>query len=569
LIHAGAGGVGLAAIQIAKSIGAEIVATAGSEEKRDFLRSLGIRHVMNSRTLDFADQIRAEVGGVDVVLNSLPGDAIDASLSCLAPYGRFVEIGKTDIYSGKPLKLTPFQDNLTYSAVDLDRLFRQRPEVAAELLADVVKAFDEGTYAPPEVTVFPIDDVRDAFRFMSQRKNIGKIAVLIDPPATVAEQETESPTIRADGTYLITGGLGALGLATAKWLVQRGAGSVVLLSRRPANAATEQVLDELNRSPTRVVAIQADVCDRESLLAAVNQLKSQHPPLCGVLHAAGVLRDRLISSMSVDDFEHPLPAKTLGTLNLAAVTEQSDLDFMVLFSSASSVFGTGGQANYGAANAFLDAFAERRNASGRRTLAINWGAFDGGGMASDLADMMRSQGVRLLPVESSLALMDPLIRAEASRLTVFRADWSRYGGLLRSVMSGDLKYSLLDNVAGQHESESSSEAMSIRDEILGQSAEMMKEHLQGFFVAQLSEIMGIDPEDIDPQSTLTSLGMDSLMAIELGNKMQSALQIELPMSVYLEGPTVEKLADYVVGVFEKHEDSPETTVESTSREVVL
>jgi len=183
LIHAGAGGVGLAAIQIAKAIGAEIFATAGSDEKREFLRDIGVHHVMNSRTLEFSDEIDqvTDGEGVDVVLNSLPGDAIDASLKALAAYGRFVEIGKIDIYADRPIGLSPFQDNLSYTAVDLDRLFRQRPEVAARLMADIAERFEEGIYEAPNITLFPIEEIVGAFRFMSQRKNIGKIVVTMTP----------------------------------------------------------------------------------------------------------------------------------------------------------------------------------------------------------------------------------------------------------------------------------------------------------------------------------------------------------------------------------------------------
>lgn len=555
LIHAGAGGVGLAAIQIAQNIGATIYATAGSDTKREFLRDLGVELVMNSRTTEFADQIDLHTGGrgVDVVLNSLPGDAIERSLQSLAAYGRFVEIGKIDIYSNRAIGLSPFQDNLSYTAVDLDRLFRQRPAVASSLLNEIAERFDNGDYQVGQITLFTIDQVVDAFRFMSQRKNIGKVVVTIDQDdfqiaqPTIASETSQERVIRGDASYLVTGGLGALGMATAKWLVEQGAGGVVLMSRRQCDDATRKAIDQWRGDFTRVHTVAADVADSQSLTSAIESLPAELPPLKGVFHAAGVLRDKLLNQMSDEDFAFVLPAKVDGTVNLAAATRDLNLDFTVLFSSVSAVLGTAGQSNYGAANAFMDGWAEQQSAAGRRTIAINWGAFDGSGMAADLAETMRAHGVELLPTATSLAMMSDLIRSGRSRATVFRADWDRFGSLLRGMMSGDLKYRLIDDLAqSDHEgSGAAADTMAIRDELSTLDPETLADRLHSYFAGELSEIMGIDPTQIDASTTLTSLGMDSLMAMELGNKMQRALDVELPMSIYLQGPTVDRLVQYV------------------------
>lgn len=566
LIHAGAGGVGQAAIEIAQHIGAEIFSTAGSDEKREFLRSRGVQHVMDSRTLAFADQIAEITGGegVDVVLNSLPDDAIDASLRSLAAYGRFVEIGKVDIYANRPMGLAPFQDNLTYSAVDLDRLFRQRPQIASDLMVTLMEHFERGDYKPGPHTTFAIEDVRGAFRYMSQRRNIGKVVVTIDPPTETqvasgdqSDASGESQAVRPDGAYLITGGLGSLGMATAQMLAERGAGAVLLMSRRPPDEAADKQIAELTAAGTRVEVVNANVSDYESLKSALTQLPENLPPIRGVLHAAGVLRDGLINQMSQDDFQFPLPPKTHGTWNLHQLAEQLQwpLDFMVLYSSVSAVLGTGGQANYGAANAYLDGFARYRNALGKRTIAINWGAFAGGGMAEELADTMRSQGVELLPVEESLNLLPAAAASDQAELTVFRADWNRFGNLLRSMMSGDLQYTLLENLTSASGEEAAGESEQFITQLRAMNADRQRAELQQFFAEQMAQIMGTEPQDIDVDAPLTALGMDSLMAIELGGKMKALLKIELPMSVYLEGPSVESLADYVCGVLQESPQS--------------
>ena len=306
LIHAGAGGVGLAAIQIAQQIGAEIFATAGSESKREFLRSLGVQHVMDSRTTDFADEILAitDRQGVDVVLNSLPGDAITKSLSILRAYGRFLEIGKTDIYQNRMIGLLPFQDNLSYFAIDLDRMLRQRPALIRQLFAEVMEHFARGDYRPLPLTRFAAAETVDAFRYMAQRKNIGKVVVsLADRPAATGPVESQ-PLVRGDGTYLITGGLGALGLQVADWLAEQGAKHLVLLGRRPPNGPAGETIAAIRERGVAVAAVQGDVADRASLAAALRAIPADFPPLRGVVHAAGVLADGLLFDMDLDAARH-------------------------------------------------------------------------------------------------------------------------------------------------------------------------------------------------------------------------------------------------------------------------
>lgn len=552
LIHAGAGGVGLAAIQIAQEIGAEIFATAGSEEKREYLRSLGVRHVLSSRSLDFADQIRdiTDGEGVDVVLNSLPGEAIEKSLSTLRAYGRFVEIGKVDIYQNRMMGLLPFQDNLSYSAVDLDRLFRQRPEVANALISEIIEYVNSGKYQPLNRTVFPIEEIIGAFRYMSQRRNIGKVIVSIAPVEVSAQSRDVQPsTVRKDGTYLITGGLGSLGMATAEWLVSSGAGAVVLLSRRSPDKDVQQRLEELNRGTARVIAATADVCDRASLDHTITNLPKGLPPVRGVFHAAGVLRDMLITKMGSEDFAFPLGPKTIGTWNLHSAFLNHNLDLFVLFSSVSSIFGTAGQCNYGAANAFLDGFAAFRRRKGMPATVINWGAFAGDGMAAAVADDIEARGMSLLPLQQSIELMKPILAAGVTQISVFRADWNVLGRLMSGSMSGELKYRLTEDLflASEEASAPMSDVAvnAVRAEVMELKPEDRHQRMAQFLTEQLAEIMGMDPKDIDPAESLNTMGLDSLMAIELGNKMLMQLGIELPMSVYLEGPNVNNLSRFV------------------------
>ena len=237
LIHAASGGVGLAAVQLARRAGAEVFATAGTPEKREYLRALGVGAVMDSRSLDFADEVRrlTDGRGVDLILNSLAGEAIERGLGCLADYGRFLEIGKRDIYQNARLGLRPFHKNLSFFAIDLDRVIRERPAPLGSMLREIVRSVADGELSPLPHQAWPIAEASDAFRFMQQGKHIGKL--VISPrgqtlPAVPAEDEPL--TFRADASYLITGGLGGFGLAVARWMAGRGAGTLVLMGRRGA-----------------------------------------------------------------------------------------------------------------------------------------------------------------------------------------------------------------------------------------------------------------------------------------------------------------------------------------------
>ncbi len=279
LIHAATGGVGLAAIQVARWLGAEIYATAGSQEKRAYLQALGIQHVMDSRSLSFADEVLAltDGQGVDVVLNSLSGEAIAKGLSVLAPYGRFIEIGKRDIYQNSQIGLRPFQKNLAYFAIDLDRMIRERPTQVGDVLREVMQLLAAGSFTPLPVRVFPVAQVADAFRLMAQAKHMGKLVIDVkDVKGAEVRSAQPDRLVCADGTYLITGGLGGLGLEVAKWLVQSGAQHLVLMGRRERAALPPRAIetvDALERSGAQVIIAQADVTreDRAERGSAANR----------------------------------------------------------------------------------------------------------------------------------------------------------------------------------------------------------------------------------------------------------------------------------------------------------
>lgn len=546
LIHAGAGGVGLAAIQIAQKIGAEIFATAGSDTKREFLRSLGVPHVMSSRTLDFAQEVleATDRRGVDIVLNSLPGDAIPKSLSILSAYGRFLEIGKTDIYQNRMIGLLPFQDNLTYSAIDLDRMLRQRPDYIRGLFAEVMTHFESGDYRPLPMTVFPIDDVVGAFRYMAQRKNIGKVVVSLERSAEPSESAAAAGPIREDGSYLVTGGLGALGLRVGRWLADRGAKHVVLMGRREPAAEAAEVIDAMREQGVCVAAVQGDVASRDSLDAALAQIPAGFPPLRGIIHAAGVLADGVMFDMDLARLDKALSPKVEGSWNLHAATLDAPLDFFVLFSSIAGVLGSPGQANYAAGNAFLDALADYRRCQGRPALSIQWGPWADSGMAAQAgrSDQIAARGMDLIPPDKGLEALGALLESKTTSVAVLDAHWPALIAQFRS-----RRPPLLERVAGDAAASDIARDDKVDRAFLQELAPLGSrqrvERIRDYFARELARIMQIDSAGIDVNQPLNMLGLDSLMVVELKNNLEQRLDLTLPMAKFLEGPSVTGLAE--------------------------
>ena len=552
LIHAGAGGVGLAAIQIAQHIGAEIYATAGSEPKREFLREIGVPFVFNSRTLEFADQVREASNreGVDVVLNSLPGDAITKSLGLLRAYGRFLEIGKTDIYQNRMLGLLPFQDNLSYFAIDLDRMLRQRPDTIRELFTEVMDGFHRGVLRPLPHTVFEIHRTADAFRYLAQRKNTGKVVVSLARPdgasASGAQQSGAAP-IADDATYLITGGLGAVGLRLAQWLVDRKAGHIALMSRRPASAAVAERIAAWNTASTRVTTVCADVTDAVSLQSALLDIQQHAPPLRGVFHAAGVLDDGILCDMDLAQLDRALAPKVLGAWHLHAATRQLPLDLFVMFSSVACVLGSPGQGNYAAGNAFLDALAEHRRRAGLPALSINWGPWADSGMAIEagVADQMQSRGMRLLPPTTAVELLEQLMSGTHANCVVLDAQWptllkltaDRTPAVLRELQAEFGKHAEADPGSDVDET-------FLRELSRQENADQRRALLVDYFATELARIMGTDRAALDAEQPLSQIGMDSLLAMELKNNLERRLAFSLPMAAFLEGPSLVTLAGH-------------------------
>jgi acyl transferase domain-containing protein/NADPH:quinone reductase-like Zn-dependent oxidoreductase/acyl carrier protein len=545
LIHAASGGVGLAAVQLAQQVGAEVFATAGSREKREFLHLLGVQHVFDSRSLDFADQVLEQTAGrgVDIVLNSLAGEALTASLSILAPGGRFLELGKRDIEQNSRLGLRPFQNNLAFFAIDLDRLWSARPETTARALTDLMRRAGE-TIRPLPYRVFPVSRVQEAFRWVAQAKHIGKVVLSFqDPMARPTAPAEETIHFRADATYLITGGLGGFGLATAQWLAERGARHLALLGRSGAASTDAQAaVEALRQAGVQVHVAAVDVANPQALQKVLTDIRRALPPLRGVMHAAMVLDDGRLQQLDAERLHKVLAPKVAGAWNLHRLTADDPLDFLVLFSSVAAVFGNWGQGNYAAANSFLDTLARHRRALGRPALSVSWTAVaDVGYVArhAEVREHLNRLGFSGLPSRELLKILGVLLQEGAVQTAVMRLDNLQFGTQLLGALSP--RFSQLARTLTSSAASPSGRSASLLELLRTAHGPERTELLRTCLCEQIGKALGIAPGSIDVDQPLTSLGLESLMALELGTRLKKELGIEIPTMKLLRGVTLNSL----------------------------
>jgi acyl transferase domain-containing protein/NADPH:quinone reductase-like Zn-dependent oxidoreductase/acyl carrier protein len=549
LIHSAAGGVGLAAMEVARQRGAKIFATAGTAEKRTFLKARGVEYVMNSRTLDFAREVMEYTNGrgVDMVLNSLAGEAIPASLALLATGGRFLEIGKRDIYADSQLGLLPFQRNLSFFAVDLLRMRLEKPEVVQELTRDIAQRIDDGSFKALPYTSFPVSQVADAFRYMAKGSHIGKIVVTLDDSPVQVEEVPQPVPIRGDATYLVTGGLGALGLAFARRLVAQGAKHLALIGRSVPTTEAAVVIGELRASGAVVTTIATDVSDGAQVASAIEQIRNAGPPIRGVLHAAGITDDRTLRQLKWEQFTAVFAAKVRGSWNLHRALLPDELDFFVLFSSAASVMGGAGQANYAAANAFLDGLAHYRRHLGLPALSVNWGPWADVGMAAlddNRGARLSDRGLESIPVREGTELLDVLLQQRPAAIAVMPIVWSRWAENFPEALGSPFLSELSSEWSGIATAHASQNG--IRQSLLacGSRAAAL-ELLHGYLRTAAAKILRVPEERLGLKMSLVRFGLDSLMAVELKNRIESDMAVNLPAARLLQGPSVAELAEWL------------------------
>jgi acyl transferase domain-containing protein/short-subunit dehydrogenase len=569
LIHSAAGGVGLAAVELARRAGATVFATAGTEEKRHYLTSIGIEHVMDSRTRAFGQQILNATGGrgVNVVLNSLSGDGVESSVRALALDGRFVELGKRDIWSEEAFHQV--RPQAEYCVVDVAAGCARNPGQFGQMLHALAAEFDAGTLLPLPRRVFHWEQVSSAFRLMSRAESIGKIIVTQQP--TAWHRSGSGPLdFRPDGSYLITGGLGGLGLLVAGWMVERGARHLVLLGRHAPSSAARITIDRLTANGVEILVAQGDVSEEEDLSSLLAKMARSMPPLRGIIHAAGVLDDGALHRLDWSRFQTVMAAKVYGSLNLHLLTRALPLDFFLLFSSATSLLGSPGQSNHAAANAFIDSLAHLRRSSGLPALTINWGVWTEIGAAAErkVASRMPIAGMQAISPQLGLALLEAMLDRGQCQVGAFGMDWPAYASsasghgpeaeVLAGVPAARLRQQLKP-AAPEKPDLPANPNVNHLDRIRQAPAGQRHGLLARFVEERVVKALGLDPSrSPDRGRPLQELGLDSLLAIELRNVLSNGLGLprRLPATLLFDYPSITAITDYLAGELLPVEDQP-------------
>jgi NADPH:quinone reductase-like Zn-dependent oxidoreductase/short-subunit dehydrogenase/acyl carrier protein len=543
LVHAGAGGVGMAAVQIAHYLGAEVIATAGNPTKRSLLETLGVKYVIDSRRADFADAVLELTGrrGVDVVLNALAAEAIPMGLSCLAEFGRFIEIGKRDIYQNARIPLWPLRRNASFHVVAMDAVFSGDETLTRQMLEEISGLIENRTLFPLPFRSFPACRVDSAFRLMAQGKHIGKVVVAFPEAFLPRRGEPLRPAfaINSEGCYLITGAFGGFGKVLAQWLVEGGARHLVLTSR--GGAATpdaETFVQSLRKRGVDVKVVRADIGSRSDVARLIAEIRSAGQPLRGVFHLAMVIDDAPLVSLTRERIRSVMAPKAQGAWLLHEATRDFELDCFVMFSSVSSIFGNPAQASYGAANAFLDSLAHHRRSLGLPALTVNWGVLGGEGYVARnkrVAEFLARQGTTELSPREVMTLLESSLKAGATQVMAIRVDWTKWRQFFRGMQENPLFEQIFAAVEGQETGGATSD-LRLKIESAG------PEELEGIIGQAVRDAVGsvlrVKPDMLRDDQPLTDLGLDSLMGVEIENSIEGSLGVALPQASLIRARTI-------------------------------
>ena len=540
LVHAAAGGVGMAAVQLARHFGLEVFATA-SRGKWDTLRAMGFDddHIGDSRTLDFEDKFRAVTAGrgVDVVLDSLAGEFVDASLRLVAAGGAFLEMGKTDIRD--PREIAERYSGVRYRAFDL---FEAGPDHIERMLTDLFAMFDDTTLRPLPVTAFDVRRAPAALRYLSQARHTGKVVL------------TDLPDAWAPGTVVITGGTGMAGSALARHVVaNHGVRNLVLIGRRGPDApGAAELAAELSAAGAEVSVVACDAADRAALAKVLADIPMQHP-LSAVIHTAGVLDDAVVTSLTPERVDAVLRAKVDTAWNLHELTKDSNLSAFVMFSSMAGLVGSSGQANYSAANSFLDGLAAHRRRHGLPAMSLGWGLWDqassmtGGLEAVDFARFARD-GITAMSSTEALQLLDTAMVIDEPFLVPAHIDTT---ALRAKFDGGTLPPMFVDliNATARRQVDDSLAAAKSKSALLQRLDGLPEDEQQDILLdlvrSHIATVLGnTTPEAIDPDKAFQELGFDSLTAVEMRNRLKAATGLALSPTLIFDYPNSAALAGY-------------------------
>lgn len=558
LIHSAAGGTGQAAVQVARHVGAKVLATTGTPEKKTFLtENYGIDpdHIFSSRdSTAFSRGVQRVTNGrgVDLVLNALSGESLVASWECLAPFGRFLEIGKRDIHSRKKLPMARFDDGLSFHAFDVGVLCKFRPNTIRPMLERLFALREEGVLTPASpLQLYGVSQLEKAFRTMQRGQTMGKIVVEMRPEDKVQAVLDARPStvLEHDATYLIAGGLGGLGRSMAGWLVDRGARYLILLARSGVRTQeAKDFVEDLTRRGVRVAAPPCDISDATALQSALYECSRDMPPIRGAIQATMVLRDAVFMGMTHETWKAATASKVQGSWNMHTLLP-TDMDFFIGLSSVSSIAGGRGQANYAAGNSFIDALMHYRVSRGQKGTTLNLGAFLEVGLVTQRADLKviwEAQRGMTMTEDELYVLLDIYCSGqkvppqaifgisgfvgETSTRHYFRKPMLRTLALEASESD---RQDQSGSASRQRPHEVDFGSVFATATSMADATAAVNEAL----LRKLASALALSREDLDPDTPLHTYGVDSLVAVELRNWFAKEVHADLAIFDILGGAT--------------------------------
>ncbi|KAL6722106.1 hypothetical protein ACLMJK_001212 [Lecanora helva] len=566
LIHSAAGGVGQAAIMIAQYIGAEIFVTAGNTEKKRFLiENYGIAedHIFSSRDSSFVPGIMKMTAkqGVDVILNSLAGELCRHSCTCIAPMGRFIELGKRDALTNTRLEMGFFDRNVTFASVDLIRIYMSKLALCGKILEDVFDLLRKGKVNPIKpIHRMPISEIEGAFRKIQGGKHIGKIVVEAEPSVQVKAlpAKPKAPDFDKNSTYLIVGGFGGLGRAICRWMVGLGARNLIILSRSgPVTESAQKLLSELEEAGVKILALKCDISNFSDLHDTMLAWEEEMPRVRGVIHGGMDLKDLAFENMTNEDFKQALRPKVDGSQKLQSVMSDEPLDFFIMLSSCAGIGGNIGQANYAAGCTYQDALARSQASQGVTAFhSLDLGVIEGAGYASENLDVntikrLASRGLTIIKLEEVFAILSYAIRTPSSSATssqiVCGISFPNHdpSAAANCALALDAKFSHLISPLNDPQTatkKDDSTAALFRDLEEASSQAMVEDAFCKAIITKMSNVLALPTDEISPDRSMMSYGGDSLIAVELRNWLVRDLQADVQIDDVLGLPSIKELA---------------------------
>ena len=558
LIHEAGDTWGLAAAQLARLKGAVVHASARTAESRAQLANLGAVSVYDSSNDKFFAEISAATKGIgiDVALNALDDRWVGKTLDLLKPFGRFIELGRKRMPRNPAHLDRLFAKNISYNSFDLAQLVVERPALCSAMLAEIVSLHAEHLLSPVSTLTVAMSQAAQAIGHLRGKSPLESVCIEFPTTDVLAAPSIDRSVIKSNATYLITGGLGGLGLEVMKWLAESGARAVVLTGRSAPNQLAVEAIEAARAHGAEIQVISADITARSEVARILTAIETKLPPLAGVFHAAGVLDDGIITRQTADRFKRVLAPKILGAWNLHLLTQDLPLDFFVCFSSIASMIGWAGQSNYAAANAFMDTLAHHRRAIGQAGLSINWGPWGGAGMAAklDARDRKRMNDVGMTPLsaEAGLKAMGQLLTFHVPQAGIFELDWTRF-------FKVEPTPSLQRVLQHLHSSSAKTGSINFAEQFKAAAPEHRPEMLSACIASVIAGVLGLESgASIDRDRTVVDYGINSLTAMDVRNRLQTALGAKLSATLVLKYPTVNAMTRCILEQLQAEEKAAPT-----------